>query len=147
MSTLREFIANRKSEVDLQIKGLRKELAEIALVERALDGEAPEEAAPEAPPSKPARAGGKLNLKDMTLEVLRSAPNGMAAEAILETIGSRYDVEVAADTLSALLLRLGGEQVVIDNGFAWCLAPAKGEPSETAEAPAAAAGQPISLVR
>ena len=111
-------------------------------MERALEGDLPEE----APAPKAARTNGKMNLKDMTLEVLRSAPNGMAAEAMLEAISSRYDLEVAGDTLANLLLRLGGEQVVVDNGFAWSLAPTKEEPSESAE-PAASVVQPISATR
>ena len=127
MSTIREFIANRKSDIDVQIKALQRELAECALVERALESLSADEEAP-----KSARAGGKTNLKDMVLEVLQSAPNGMAEEPIREAIAARYGVEVAGESLSTMLTRLCAEQALTDNGFTWSLTPAKAEP-KTAE--------------
>jgi hypothetical protein len=123
MSTLREFIANRKSEIDLQLKALHKELEEVAVVERALEKVSADEEAPKSP-----RAGGKTNLKDMVLEVLQSAPNGMVEEAIREAISARYGVEVAGESLASMLTRLCAEQALTDNGFTWSLSPAKVEP-------------------
>jgi hypothetical protein len=123
MSSLREFIANRKAEIENQMKPLRKELAEIGVVERALEGEGPEEA---SPPKTAGRVSGKTNLKEMALEVLRSAPNGMAGEAIGEAIAARYGVDVAGESLSSLLSRLGSEQILTNDGFAWNIA-ASGE--------------------
>ncbi len=122
MSTLREFIANRKSEIDLQMKPLQRELAELAVVERALESVPVDEEAP-----KSARSGGKTNLKEMVLEVLQSAPNGMAEEPIREAISARYGVEVAGESLSSMLTRLCAEQALTDNGFTWTLTPAKAE--------------------
>ena len=135
MSTLREFIADRKSDLDLQIKALQKELAEIAFVERALEGVPADEGAAKSP-----RAVGKTNLKEMLLEVLQSAPNGMGEETIREAIAARFGVEVAGESLSSLLTRLCAEQVLTDNGFAWSLTPTKDKSLETTE-------QPTSLIR
>jgi hypothetical protein len=141
MSTLREFIANRKSEIDLQIKALQRELTEVAVVERALESVSADEEAP-----KSARVGGKTNLKEMVLEVLQSAPNGMVEEAIREAIAARYGVEVAGESLSSMLTRLCAEQALTDNGFTWSLTPTKGEP-KTAGPQHPVTEQPTSLVR
>jgi hypothetical protein len=138
MSTLREFIANRKSEIDLQIKALQRELTEVAVVERALESVSADEEAP-----KSARVGGKTNLKEM---VLQSAPNGMVEEAIREAIAARYGVEVAGESLSSMLTRLCAEQALTDNGFTWSLTPTKGEP-KTAGPQHPVTEQPTSLVR
>jgi hypothetical protein len=103
-TTLRDFIAQRESEIRDQVKALRAELRELQVAKAALDGQ---EGTPPAPKS------GGMTIKDMALAVLNSktAEPGLTSHEILAGIKAEFDREIDRTSLSPQLSRLkeGGD--------------------------------------
>lgn len=111
---LREYLAQRRADVQAQIKALRKELVEIDAAETALHSVA------DAPKVRRQRGGaeGKKTLKELALEALGANTDGMEATAILAWIAENRGIDVARESMSPQLSRLAqdGEIVRLDGG-------------------------------
>jgi hypothetical protein len=126
MATLRDFITNRRAEIANAIAGLRSELHEIDLVERAL-GTGPRAVArtasqPEARASQPEvvrHGSGRQTLRSMTLDVLRERPEGADKRTIIRLIRETHGVAVPVNSLTTQLSRLKSEHVLDREGLVW----------------------------
>jgi hypothetical protein len=121
MPTLREFIADRRTEVQAQIKALRAEMAELDTALRALDDVAHKGRGPDTR-ERGSENSGKKTLKEMALEVLREHPTGLDANAIRDAINARFDVGLTRESLSPQLSRLGQEEKLVRAGYIWRVA-------------------------
>lgn len=112
---LREYLAQRRADIQAQIKAFRKELAEIDAAEAALD------AVSDAPKPRRVRGGsdGKPTLKELALEALSANNNGLEASAILAWIAEKHGLEIARESMSPQLSRLAqdGEIVRLEGGI------------------------------
>lgn len=118
MPTLRELIANRRAEVEAQIKLLRAELAEIAVVERALPS-----GGAELPPRRAAaaRSSTKRTLKQMAMAVLAEHPDGLDANQLISEVQARFQLVVPRPSMSPQLSRLGRDGILRRDGMTWKL--------------------------
>jgi hypothetical protein len=113
MTTLREFISNRRSAIRLQIDALKEELAELDAAERAIsDCDRAHQEQRRSP--RPAKA--TPSIKAMALEVLENCTVGADTNEIARLIAERFGVEVPRPSLSPQLSRLKSEgQLEIEN--------------------------------
>ena len=119
MLPLRAYLAERKSDIQGQIKALRAELAEIDAAERALSSA---ESSKLAPRERGSSGTGRKTLKEMALEALAEYPEGAIALEILETIKAKFGADIARESLSPQLSRLGQDGVLTRSGMHWRLA-------------------------
>ena len=63
--------------------------------------------------------GEKLTLKQLAVEVLFERPGGADALAILNSIKEKYGFDVARESMSPQLSRLGQDGVISRNGLIW----------------------------
>jgi hypothetical protein len=129
MATLREFLANRRIEIQAEIKSLRAELKELEAAEAAL----PEKTQPTQlrPNLEPAKRS-PLTLKEMAIAALRENLAGLDANAIRREILSSHGLEIKRSSLSPQLSRLEKEGAVTRAGSIYSLAispPSEGTPS------------------
>jgi hypothetical protein len=118
MATLRDFIANRRAEIADAIAGLRAELHEIDLVEKALGTGSRAVARTASQPE--ARGGsGRQTLRSMTLDVLRERPEGADKRTIIRLIRETHGVAVPVNSLTTQLSRLKSEHVLGREGLVW----------------------------
>lgn len=117
---IREYLAQRRADIQAQIKALRAELAEVDVAERALlsvNGEAMK-----GRRERGTGGSGKKTLKEMAVEVLQNYPDGLEAANILSEIEKKYGVTVQRESLSPQLSRLGQDEVLKRDGLIWKLA-------------------------
>jgi hypothetical protein len=133
MATLRDFIANRRAEIADAIAGLRAELHEIDVIEKAL-GPGPRAAAPTSgqPEARggagEARGGsGRQTLRSMTLDVLRERPEGADKRTIIRLIRETHGVAVPVNSLTTQLSRLKSEHVLGREGLVWRVEAGQGD--------------------
>ena len=103
MTTLREFIAARQSEIADQMSALRKEARELSIALDALDGGKP-------------RANGSAQsdrptIKEMAVDVLRQY-GGARLDSIIGMVKEKHGVDVPRSSMSPQLSRLKNEGVV-----------------------------------
>ena len=110
-TTLRDFIASRKSEIRDQLKALKIELKELLVAETALEGQ---DVAP-----TPASSGPTI--KDMARFVLgtNTAKDGLTSSEILAYIKTEFDREIDRTSLSPQLSRLKDAGEVALEGEKW----------------------------
>lgn len=126
MSKLRQFLAERKAEIDRQIKALRDERSEIVMAERAL----PQTDAVAGVERQQRRApDGGPTLKEMAVAVLADTPNGADANTIRIAISERFGREIARESMSPQLSRLGAAGILERNGRIWRVAGGNEEPT------------------
>lgn len=117
MATLRQFLSDRRAEIQEQMKMLRAELRELDAASAALpDAVAPQETARVA---RERREGPTL--KVMAVEVLKQHPDGLEANDIRAQIGQIYGVEVKRSSMSPQLSRLAKDGIVRLAGHKWLL--------------------------
>lgn len=115
---LRDYLAQRRSEVQASIKALRTELAELDAAEKALGDPGQ---SPKVKRERGTGGTGKKTLKEMALDALRANPEGADAQAILSWIKDTHGLEVARESMSPQLSRLGHEGVITRDGLTWRL--------------------------
>lgn len=113
--TLREFMTARRAEIQSQIKALKEEMREIDAAFAAL----PQEGSVKATRERGSTGSGKKTLKELALEALRENPEGMEAVGIIKWIKDKYDLDVARESMSPQLSRLGQEGVIKRDGLTW----------------------------
>ena len=110
MTAIRAFIAKREKEIREQMRVLRSEIDELKAVRKSLE---PSLIASEKP-SSPAGP----TIKEMVKTVLAAAPNGLAAQAILQEVEFQYQAKIERTSLSPQLSRLRQEgDVVLQEGL------------------------------
>ena len=119
MSKLRQFLSERKAEIDRQIKDLRDERAEILMAEKALPQA---DSVPGIERQSRRAPDGGPTLKDMAVAVLSELPDGADANAIRHLIGMKFGREIARESMSPQLSRLGAASVLKRDGLIWKLA-------------------------
>ena len=119
MSKLREFLSERKAEIDRQIKALRDERAEILMAEKALPQA---DAVPGIERATRRSSSGGPTLKEMAVEILSKNPAGMDANAIRQMIFIDYGKDIARESMSPQLSRLGAAGILLRDGLIWRLA-------------------------
>lgn len=135
MTTLRDFIANRRTEIRREIASLKAEMRELDVAESAIVGK-PLEVPPasrDANGTSSAEGTHSLTLKKMSVDVLTGRPEGAEANRIVDLIKDRFGVEVPRSSLSPQLSRLGAEGVLIRRGYNWKLAEYAAEQSNADE--------------
>lgn len=127
MVTLRDFLANRRSEIQAQIKALRSELREIEAASAALQES---QGGAEPSPAKKTRGRGPT-LKEMAIAVLSDHPDGLEANDVLDRIAERYGFQVKRESMSPQLSRLAGEGIIRRGGHnKWLLKAIASAPAE-----------------
>lgn len=117
MLPLRDYLSQRRTAVQAEIKALRAELAELDAAERALGG------GNEQSIRRRGTAGsGKKTLKEMAMDVLRLHPEGLDASGIRNEIKRLFEVDIVRESLSPQLSRLGQAGDVSRDGLTWKLA-------------------------
>jgi hypothetical protein len=117
MTTLRDFIVTRETDIKSQIKALKVELSDLKIAKSALDSQ-----------------GGSISLetptavtktiKDMIRDALKSATVGLTSTDILTKIIDQTGRQIERTSLSPQLTRMkaDGEVTLVDN--LWFLADA-----------------------
>jgi hypothetical protein len=103
MTSLREFIAFRRSD-------LQRELQELELAEQALG-------APAA--GATSGNGARMTLAEMAIDVLRDHPEGVDKRTILDLIRQKHGVAPATNSLTTQLSRLKSQHVLSLDGRIW----------------------------
>jgi len=116
---IREYLAQRRTDIQAQIKLLRAELSEVDVAEKALAAVSGE--TPVRRDRGTAGSGARKTLKEMATEILQDHPDGLEANSILAEIERRYFVTVQRESLSPQLSRLGQEGVLNREGWLWKL--------------------------
>lgn len=131
MTTLRDFLAGRRSEIQTQIKALRSELREIEAASAALH-ENRGSTAPNAT-AKNSRGSGPT-LKEMAVAVLADHTNGLEANDVLDRIAERFGVQVKRESMSPQLSRLAREGIIRRGGHnKWLLKAIASTPDEESQ--------------
>jgi len=112
MITLRDFLANRRSEIQAQIKTLRAELREIEAASSALQDAQGEGIRPDV--ARTRRSGPTL--KEMAIAILTDHPDGLEANDVRDKIAERFDAQVKRESMSPQLSRLAKEGVIRRGG-------------------------------
>jgi hypothetical protein len=117
MTKLKEFLSNRRNEIESQIEDLRIELQEIeascaAIRNVSKIGDQPS-------PSLPKRT--RLTLKKMVIGVLEGNSSGADAQLIISLIKEKYGKEIARESLSPQISRLGQDGILRRDGSMWSL--------------------------
>lgn len=112
MTTLRDFLSNRRSEIHAQIRALRAELREIDAASAAVQ---------ESPGSDGSRtvASGRRSsptLKEMAIAVLADHPDGLEANDVRDRIAERFGSQVKRESMSPQLSRLARDGVIRRGG-------------------------------
>jgi hypothetical protein len=107
-TTLRDFIAQRETEIRDQQKALKAELRELQIAKAALDGQV------DAPAN-----GATPTIKEMAREVLSGMPNGLNSSGILDGIKKTFGREIERTSLSPQLSRLKDDGDLVLNGELW----------------------------
>jgi hypothetical protein len=115
---LREYLGQRRADIQAQIKSLRAELAEVDAAAAAVFGN---EAEPRQRRERGSAGTGRKTLKEMAVEALQKNTDGLEAAAILQWIKERYGLDVARESMSPQLSRLGQEGEIVRNGYVWRL--------------------------
>jgi hypothetical protein len=127
MLPLREYLSNRRAEIQAQIKALRAELGDLDAAERGLAS-----TSSDGPKRERGASGtGRKTLKELAIEVLQQRPEGAEANTIIAEIKSKHGIEVARESMSPQLSRLGQEGVLTREGLIWRLPGASASKDET----------------
>ncbi|WP_157222498.1 hypothetical protein [Novosphingobium sp. AP12] len=110
-TTLRDFIAQRETEIRDQQKALKAELRELQIAKAALGGQA-------SPPSS-APSGATATIKEMARQVLSGQTSGLNSSGILDAIKKEFGRDIERTSLSPQLSRLKEEGELILNGEVW----------------------------
>ena len=118
MTTLRDFIASRETDIKAQIKALRVELNDLKLAKSALDSHG------SALVTQTPLATTKT-IKDMIREVLKSNADGLTSTEILAKINDQTDRQIERTSLSPQLSRMkeDGEVALTENLWFLAVAP------------------------
>ena len=110
MTTLRDFIASRETDIKAQMKALRKELGELKAAKSALEART-------TPFGPDGQVQGTMTIKDMIRDVLKSAPQGQTSTEIQTKIAEHFNRQIERTSLSPQLSRMkdDGEVTLIDN--------------------------------
>lgn len=119
MATLRQFLTERRAEIQQQIKMLRAELRELDVAASALPdaGDALRDTTDK--PRRERREGPTL--KTMAVEILKQNPDGLDANDIRAKIAQTFGVEVQRSSMSPQLSRLAKDGIVRLAGHRWLL--------------------------
>jgi hypothetical protein len=117
MTTLREFMTARRSEIQSQIKALKAELQEIDAAFAAL----PQDGQPKPQRERGSSSTGKKTLKELALDALTENPDGLEALDIIKWIKEKHGIEVARESMSPQLSRLGHDNKINRVGLTWRL--------------------------
>lgn len=112
MTTLRDFLTNRRSEIQTQLKALRGELREIEAASAALQDPQAEGSRPDAAITR----RGRPTLKEMAITILTDHPDGLEANDVRDRIAERFDVQVKRESMSPQLSRLAKEGIIRRGG-------------------------------
>lgn len=114
MTTLRDFISTRESEIKAQIKALRAELGDLKVAKSALDPHGSALGADSAP-------SATKTIKEMIRDVLKSNPQGLTSTEILIKINEFSARKIERTSLSPQLSRMKeDDEVTLQNNF-WFL--------------------------
>lgn len=140
MTTLSEFIANRRAEIKEAQAELKRELKELSLAEKAVAGASPTVQAlvrPRKIRNRTARGGPTM--REMTLKALEQNPKGMQNSEMIDYFSSQFGKQVKSASLSPLLSRMkNAGDIQMDDEFVWILVK---EPSDESEGSKAEAGE------
>ncbi len=109
MTTLREFIAERKAEIKTQIGALRTEERELKVALDAIDASA------DADLGGSSGAADRTTIKGRIVEALQLHPGGGSTEQVAAWIESKHGVTIPRSSLSPQISRLKKNGVVILN--------------------------------
>lgn len=122
-----DYLAQRRADIEAQMKALRAELAEIKIAEAALAGVGTESAAP------PVVVGGSIlragSIKDWIMKAMSAFPNGLETDAVIEAIRKMGGPLVIRSSVTPQLSRLKAAGLIEYNGRHWRL-PVKDEPEK-----------------
>ncbi|PHY19369.1 hypothetical protein [Caulobacter sp. BP25] len=117
--TLRAFMAARRAEIQSQIKALKEELREIDVAFAAL----PQEGQPKQARERGSSGTGKKTLKEMAIEAIVASPDGLEAADVIRWINEKYGLNVARESMSPQLSRLGQDGTLMRIGLVWKTGP------------------------
>lgn len=127
-TTLRDFIAKRRSEIRSAIADLQRELLELDAAEAAANAAAHGVASAPVPRPHIFYGGGEAlapskqpTIKDMVRDVLTGFPQGLDANDIINVVRDRFGVDVPRSSMSPQLSRLKSEGVIELDGKLWRL--------------------------
>lgn len=113
MTTLREFLADRRAAIQAEMKALRAELREIEAASAAL----PDGRGEVLSPVRASRGGPTL--KELAVEILQRHSEGLDANDIREEMRLKHGVSVKRSSLSPQLSRLAKDGVIQREGHKW----------------------------
>lgn len=119
---LSDYLAERRREIEAEIKALKAELAEIRIAEEALLG-APSKAGASVIARGPL-AVREGSIKDWILKALTLGPIGMETDDVISTVRTIGGPEIPRSSMTPQLSRLKAVGVVELEGRLWRLAEA-----------------------
>lgn len=131
MSTLREFIANRRSEIKSEMDKLKAEIRELDLAEQALE---PKRHTTIIFGGGAGKSWKRPTIIGMVKDVLLKFPDGADAQAIINAVKEKFGVDVPRSSMSPQLSRLKADGVLEMENNIWRLADSKGQKAEGSDA-------------
>lgn len=117
MTTLRDFISTRESEIKAHIKVLRVELGELKVAKSALEPQGSIVVTDSANPAT-------KTIKEMIRDVLKSSHQGLTSTEILFKINELFSKKIERTSLSPQLSRMKEDCEVTLHDNSWFLAVA-----------------------
>jgi hypothetical protein len=117
MTTLRDFISTRESDIKAQIKALRAELSDLKTAKSALDSSSSQV-------ESSGQQSGSVTIKDMVRSILKSDSTGLTATDLIIKIKENFDRDLERTSLSPQLSRMKEDGEVIVQENSWFLAVA-----------------------
>lgn len=118
MATLRQFLSERREQIQAQMKTLRAELREIEAATAALP-DATSIGESRAAVARERRRGPTL--KVLAVQVLKHYPDGLEANDIRQKIAETHGIEIKRSSMSPQLSRLAKDGIVRLAGRRWLL--------------------------
>lgn len=104
--TLKDFLAERKAEIKIQIAALRRELQQINAAQGIVDDDDVDDGGGAV---RERTRSGQQTIKDMAMIVTDGKKEGADAGEIIRMIKERFDKDIPRESLSPQLSRLKAE--------------------------------------
>ncbi|MFL5297394.1 MAG: hypothetical protein ACJ798_13515 [Phenylobacterium sp.] len=117
---LLDYLAERRLEIEAQIKTLKGELAEIRIAEAALTG-VPTGRSVVSSHSGVSSVVREGSIKDWVLRALAQAPFGLETERVIEAVHRAGGPEVPRSSMTPQLSRLKAAGLITQYGRVWAI--------------------------
>jgi hypothetical protein len=119
--SIRDLLAQRRLEIEAQMKAFREELAEIRLAEDAISKGSASRTGDSAPATRAAPEIREGSIKSWIMKALRDDPRGLETEGVIKHIELIGGPSVPRNSMTPQLSRLKSDGLITQDGRLWRL--------------------------